>query len=249
MNNVLFIYLVYIETASYSTVKNRRSVGYTTLSIHPLVIRKEDFTLEDNKMDLRVVRTKTAIRDALVVLVEEKGFEATTVKDITNKAKINRGTFYAHYEDKFDLINKCLEEVMQDMFNIVERDFPGVIAELEINSTPVTPFPIAVSIFEYLDENSGFMKAMLSSKGDLSFQTKLKDFMWKTLFENIPNPFIKEDNLLVPKQYLASYISSAHIGVIQQWLNSGRKESPQEMAQVLSTIAINGPFFAAGLKK
>ena len=73
--------------------------------------------------------------------------------------------------------------------------------------------------------------------------------MWKTLFDNNQNSLVKEENLLVPGHYLISYIASAHIGIIQQWLNSGRKESPQEMAQILSTITINGPFFAAGLKK
>jgi hypothetical protein len=93
------------------------------------------------------------------------------------------------------------------------------------------------------------MKAVLGPKGDLSFQTRLKEFMWKTLFGNNPNALIKEENLLVPGQYFASYVASAHIGVIQQWLDSGRKESPQEMARILSTITVNGPFFAAGLKK
>lgn len=200
-------------------------------------------------MDLRVIRTKEAIRNALIELIEEKGFEAITVKDITTKAKINRGTFYAHYQDKFDLMTKCQEEIMQEMFHIAKQKFPDVIAELDSNPSSTTPLTIADSIFEYLNENSGFMKAVLSPKGDLSFQTTLKDFMWETLFENNPNTFFKEDKLLVPGQYLASYIASAHIGVIQQWLNSGGKESPQEMAQILSTITINGPFFAAGLKK
>lgn len=200
-------------------------------------------------MDLRVIRTKEAIRNALIELIEEKGFEAITVKDITTKAKINRGTFYAHYQDKFDLMTKCQEEIMQEMFHIAKQKFPDVIAELDSNPSSTTPLTIADSIFEYLNENSGFMKAVLSPKGDLSFQTTLKDFMWETLFENNPNTFFKEDKLLVPGQYLASYMASAHIGVIQQWLNSGGKESPQEMAQILSTITINGPFFAAGLKK
>jgi hypothetical protein len=73
--------------------------------------------------------------------------------------------------------------------------------------------------------------------------------MWKTLYGSDPNALIKEENLLVPEQYLVSYIASAHIGVIQQWLDNGRKETPQEMAQILFTITVNGPFFAAGLKK
>lgn len=210
---------------------------------------KEENTLRDSNMDLRVIRTKNAIRNALVELIEEKGFKAFTVKDITNKAKINRGTFYAHYQDKYDLMIKCQEEIMQEMSKLVKQNLPNVIAEFETNSPPITPFTLAVSIFEYLNDNSEFMKAVLSPKGDLSFQTTLKDFMWKTLFENNPHALVKKENLLVPVQYLTSYIASAHIGVIQQWLNSGRKESPQEMAQILSTITIHGPFFAIGLRK
>ncbi|AZV41737.1 TetR/AcrR family transcriptional regulator [Peribacillus asahii] len=205
--------------------------------------------MRDSNTDLRVIRTRQSIRDALVELIEEKGFEAISVKDITTRAKINRGTFYAHYQDKFDLMTKCEEEVMLEMSRIAKQNFPSVIAALETNSPTVTPFPLVILIFEYLNENSGFMKAVLGPKGDLSFQTRLKDFMWKTLFGNNSEALVKEENLLVPGQYLASYVASAHIGVIQQWLNSGRKESPQEMARILSTITANGPFFAAGLKK
>ncbi|KLT16007.1 TetR family transcriptional regulator [Neobacillus vireti] len=210
---------------------------------------KEESSLRDRNTDLRIIRTKESIRDALVELIDEKSFEAITVKDITTRAKINRGTFYAHYQDKFDLMTKCEDEIMLEMSKIAKQNFPGVLTAFETNSPTATLFPIAVLIFEYLNEKSGFMKAVLGPKGDLSFQTRLKDFMWKTLFGNDPGALIKEQNLLVPGQYLASYIASAHIGVIQKWLDSGRKESPQEMARILSTMSINGPFFAAGLKK
>ncbi|MEB2629436.1 TetR/AcrR family transcriptional regulator [Peribacillus frigoritolerans] len=205
--------------------------------------------MREINMDLRVIRTKNSIRTALVELIEEKGFETITVKDITTKAKINRGTFYAHYQDKFDLMTKCQEEIMQGMSDIAKQNIPDVIAELGTDSPLNKPFTVFVSIFEYLNVNSEFMKAALGPKGDLSFQTKIKDFMLKTLFENDQNALIKEENLLVPGHFLISYIASAHIGVIQQWLDSERKESPQEMARILSTITVNGPFFAAGLKK
>ncbi|KOS60474.1 TetR family transcriptional regulator C-terminal domain-containing protein [Lysinibacillus agricola] len=92
------------------------------------------------------------------------------------------------------------------------------------------------------------MKAVLGPNGDLSFQTKLKIFMWKTIFEGTEIP-IKQENLLVPGEYLVSYMASAHIGVVQQRLLSDGKESPQEMARIISTITLNGPFIAAGLKK
>lgn len=204
--------------------------------------------MRENHKDLRVIRTKESIRDALVELMEEKGFEAITVKDITTRAKINRGTFYAHYQDKFDLMAKCEEEIMLEMSRMAKQKFPSIIASLGTDSPTDTPLSIAVSIFEYLNENCRFMKAVLGPNGDLSFQTRLKEFMWKTMFGNHPNALVKEENLLVPAEYLASYVASAHIGVIQQWLNSGRNESPEEMAKILSTITINGPFYAAGFK-
>lgn len=201
--------------------------------------------MRDSSTDLRTIRTKEAIRDALVTLLDEKSFEAITVKDITTKAKINRGTFYAHYQDKFDLMTKYEDEIMFEMARIAKQDIQSFIDAT--NSLEKT-FPFAIAIFEYLDENSAFMKAVLGPKGDLSFQTRLKDFMWETMFENEPDPPLKKENLLVPGQYLAAYIASAHMGVIQQWLNNGRKESPQEMAKILSTMTVNGPLFAAGLK-
>lgn len=209
-------------------------------------VKKGGRNLRDHDTDLRIIRTKESIRDALVELINEKGFEAITVKDITTRAKINRGTFYAHYQDKFDLMSKCEEEIMFEMSAIAKQNFPDVIAELETNSS--APVPLVVSIFEHINENSEFMRAVLSPKGDSSFQTRLKNFMWDSLFGNNPNSPIKEENLLVPGQYLSSYVTSAHLGVVQQWLDSGRKESPKEMARILSTITVNGHFYAAGLK-
>ncbi|MGV3464039.1 MAG: TetR/AcrR family transcriptional regulator [Heyndrickxia sp.] len=205
--------------------------------------------MRDINTDLRVIRTKESIREALIELIEEKGFEAITVKDITSRAKINRGTFYTHYQDKYDLMTKCEEELMQEMADRIIKNVPSIIAELGTNPPTTAPFTILISIFEYLDKNRGFMKAVLGPKGDLSFQTKLKKFIWKNLFDSNKTPFIKQEDFLVPAEYLISYIASAHIGVIQQWLNSDREESPEEMARILSTITMNGPFFAAGLKK
>ncbi len=202
--------------------------------------------MRDSNIDLRIIRTKEAIRDALVELIDEKSFEAITVKDITTRAGINRGTFYAHYQDKVDLVTKCEDEIMLEMARIAKQDIQNYMGAS--NSQVATAFPIAVKFFEYLNENSSFMKAVLGPKGDLSFQTRLKNFMWETLFGSESDAIFKEENLHVPAQYLVSYIASAHMGIVQQWLNNDKKESPQEMAGILSIITVNGPFFAAGLK-
>lgn len=200
--------------------------------------------------DLRVIRTKEAIRNALVELIEAEGFEAITVKDIAAKARINRGTFYAHYVDKNDLMNKCQESILNGMRSIVTKKIPVAIESFTMNETPdFNAFTPAISIFEYLYDNRELMGALLGTRGDVTFQTKLKSLMWKILFEGNEISTFNKENLLVPGEYLVSYIASAHIGVIQQWLDGGSQESPLEMARILSTITLNGPIYAAGLKK
>ena len=69
--------------------------------------------------DLRVIKTKSLIKGAFIELVEEKGFDNVTVKDICNKALINRNTFYLHYYDKVDLLNKIASEVFSEQENTI----------------------------------------------------------------------------------------------------------------------------------
>ncbi len=200
--------------------------------------------------DLRVIRTKESIRNALVELIEAKGFEAITVKDIALKARINRGTFYAHYVDKNELMNKCQDNILNHVKSIATNKIPVAIEELNMNKAPDhDAFAPAISILEYLYYNKELIRALLGPKGDVTFQTKLKSLMWKTLFEENAIPIFIKENLLVPGEYLVSYIASAHIGVIQQWLDDDCQESPLEMARIISTITLNGPIYAAGLKK
>lgn len=205
--------------------------------------------MQENYKDLRVIRTRQSIREALIDLIEEKGFETITVKDITTRAKINRGTFYAHYQDKYDLMTKCEEEIMLEMTRMAKQNLPGLLVALESNTQTPVPNPIAISMLEYINKNHKFIKAMLGSTGKITFQSRLKDFLWKTIFMDGPNSLIQEEKLLVPGQYLAAYIASAHIGVIQKWLEGGRKESPNEMADILSTMTVNGLVYAAGLNR
>ncbi|WP_332645699.1 TetR/AcrR family transcriptional regulator [Lysinibacillus sp. 54212] len=204
--------------------------------------------MRENFTDLRVVRTIEAIKEALVELIEEKGFESITVKDITSKAKINRGTFYAHYRDKYDLMNRYQDELMGVMTNNVKHNLSKLLTDLSTNSTNKIPIEMTVLICDFLDRNRRFMKAVLGPKGDISFQTKLKNFISKALLENYGS-IVAQEKLLVPEEYLITYIASAHIGIIQQWLLEEKKESSQEISEILLTITLNGPFVAAGLKK
>lgn len=196
------------------------------------------------KEDLRVVKTRAAIKHAFIELIEQKGFDAVTVKDITTLAQINRGTFYAHYEDKYHLMNSIEQEFFNDMFSIGKSHFPLIQQAI----TSATPQFIAIEIFNYLYKQRASLKVFLSSKGDQQFIVKLKEFMWQQIFVKNLDVFFKSENMHVPSEYFVSYIASAHLGVIQKWIEDDCIESPQEMARILSTMTMRGPLYAAGLK-
>ena len=199
--------------------------------------------------DLRVTRTRQAIRTAFLGLLEEKGFEAITVKDITARALINRATFYAHYDDKYALMNAIEEQLIEDLLAIRAKQMPALVQLINEGKETMETSPIAIATLKYISENRTLLNAMLGPHGNIAFQHRLKDFIWKSTFTNSAAPFIKEEKLRVPSQYLASYLTSAHIGVIQQWLQDGLKETPEQMASILSTMTINGILYAAGLKE
>lgn len=104
--------------------------------------RQEDL-YDWTKKDRRVKRTKKMIRDALSELMKNKTFEEISVTDITTKADINRGTFYLHYEDKYDLLEQSEEEIIQEINNIAKRS----IHSMDILNQEVIDHPLTSSIF------------------------------------------------------------------------------------------------------
>lgn len=198
----------------------------------------------NSTVDRRIIRTKAVIRDALVALIEEKGFEALSVKDITTRANINRGTFYLHYKDKFDLLDQTLVEVTQDIGNILLE----ITALSEADFVDIRmPTSIIIRVFEFFNANATLMQAILATKGHYTLQTEIKKIMWHYVFEKNYAKFISKEKLLVPSEYFVSYIASAHVGVIQEWLDRGRRETPEEMAKILTNLTVRGPLYAAGL--
>src|SRR3954447_14330505 len=120
-------------------------------------------SMPEKSTDRRIVRTKRLIRDALTELMEEKGFEGITVRDLTGKADINRGTFYLHYHDKYDLLEQSEAEILNEIEKMTLEINPNDF--LNFNSEN-DPFPFIIKLFELFHENSSFMKVILGPKGD-----------------------------------------------------------------------------------
>ncbi|WP_232698681.1 TetR/AcrR family transcriptional regulator [Brevibacillus daliensis] len=196
--------------------------------------------MKEQTIDRRKVRTKRMIRDAFTELIKEKGFDEMTVKDITMKADINRGTFYLHYRDKYDLLEQSEEEIIEGLRHM-EQGKPLKREDVVTNRVIDQPSPFITNLYEYLSEHAEFIKVLLGPKGDPAFPLKLKEVMRNNMEKTISS-YLDEERLTVPLHYLTAYSISAHLGVIQQWLDEGMKETPQEMAIIVARMIFGNPY-------
>jgi len=95
-----------------------------------------------NHTDLRILRTRKLIMDSFVDLSSKKEFKDITIKDITAEAMINRSTFYYHFEDIYDLLDKALAEVL--FINLSTEDYE----EHKLNETSITRLFEAITNFQ-----------------------------------------------------------------------------------------------------
>ncbi|MDE1548835.1 TetR/AcrR family transcriptional regulator [Jeotgalibaca caeni] len=186
---------------------------------------------QSRQTDRRVIRTKREILGALTQLLEQKSIDEITVKEITDLAGINRGTFYLHYVDKYDLFEKSVNQVIVEMRDIGQT----ILMKVSENSDPeVLKKEVSSSmgaIFEYALENHRFIKSLLSENSTYSFHHKFNEILNDYFVETM-----KDSQTEVPPVYLVAAISYAVEGLIHSWLQGGMKESPEEMGDICFEI-------------
>ncbi|MGL4878485.1 TetR/AcrR family transcriptional regulator [Paraclostridium dentum] len=188
-------------------------------------------------MDRRILKTRSVIKESLTALMKEKPFDKITIKDITDKANINRATFYLHYMDKYDL----LEQSQNDILNEIKEVLADAFKIFNPQSLPIqdanTIIPFLSCVYECIGKNSDFVKVILSGNGDLNFHLKFKSLI-EELIKKI-SVIKTPDAFCIPLKYLIETATSMHIGIISRWLEDGMVETPYELACITSNIIVS----------
>ncbi len=198
--------------------------------------------LMSESSDLRIVKTKQLLKDALLMLIQEEEFENITVKRLTERAKINRSTFYAHFYDKYDLLEKTIDE---ELLSFAEEVAPKSDDDLMATHIPTSLYLRAT---QYIYKQADFFKIMMEESGIPAFQQQFLQIIKKYMATHLEKFHSKQDKMEIPMEFFISYIAHAYIGVISYWLESGMQYSPEYVAQKLANMTIEGPFSVAGLK-
>jgi AcrR family transcriptional regulator len=186
----------------------------------------------DSKSDRRIRKTEKALKEGLTRLMAKKSIKDITVKELTEEVDINRGTFYLHYKDVFDM----LEQIEADMLNDFTKVMDGFDAS-KIKGQP-QPLPLLIYIFQFLKENATMCAALLSSNGDIAFVNKMKGIARSKCLEHLDVLFHngKVNNF----EYFINFILSGCIGLFETWLKNGLVETPEQMAELSQQIILYG---------
>lgn len=186
--------------------------------------------MAEEKMDRRVRRTKALLLQGLIQLMEEKDIKDISVKELSDLADINRGTFYLHYSDVYDMLGKIEEDLFQEFNNILERDL--VVA----GSSPVIPRPVLLDLFIFLDHNRALARVLIGPHGDLAFLNRLKELVKEKLRIMMDNAERSAEHF----EYFYSFMVSGCTGVIECWLNQESPISPEGIAAYCSALLLGG---------
>ncbi len=194
----------------------------------------------ESKLDPRVMRTRALLQNAMIELVTERGYEPITIQDITDRATLNRATFYLHYQDKDDLLINVFDE-------LVDKIVPAPSVEFDPDH-PEWSTPGIERIFNHIAEHAGFYHAMLGESGAPFIAVRIREYI-----EGVGMSWLQflqpdKENVPVPFDIAVNYIGAAYLGVIFWWLDNDRPYSPKYMADRLMYLTVQGLQRSLGLQ-
>ena len=164
--------------------------------------------------DLRIRRTRAALEKALVELTIEKGFAALTVRDIAERARVNRSTFYRHYVDKYDLLRNYIVECFETLY--VESDQPALEEDDPDNDAPPA---VMVRVLKHIQDNTQFYRVILGKGGETAFYAEsIRHYVAQQMRGLLSSQMLPLNPRRPPIDFVVSYVLHAGIGAIIWWL-------------------------------
>ncbi|MBP1995522.1 TetR/AcrR family transcriptional regulator [Paenibacillus eucommiae] len=171
------------------------------------------------KTDRRIIRTKEAINKAFLELFSEKELEQITINDIAERANVNRGTIYLHYSDKYDLLDKCIEQHLNILITFCSKN--------ELNREISTLVSDLKPVFDYFEANFLFFSAMFTNQRTTVFRERLLQFVATNVREKLDRQNLQPD---IDNEVNAQFMASAFIGILEWWIRNEMPHSPAYMA-------------------
>lgn len=187
----------------------------------------------ERKLDPRVIRTRQLLRESLMALIADIGYDRITVQHITDRATLNRATFYLHYRDKQDLLAQIIADVLAELARI-----PAMFASRQMQ--PDSARIIFVQMFQHVEQYAAFYRVMLQESSVAPYVQQMQAQM-----EDIGRHWLKlshvgSGDMLTPPELFISFIGAAYLGVVRWWVLSDMPISAEMIAAQFMRLSIGG---------
>ncbi len=183
--------------------------------------------METEKVDRRVRKTRKQLREGLARLLEKKSIRDIKVKELVEEVDINRSTFYLHYSDIYDMLEKIEEELFEEIQTAMKNHPISADAQSQA---------FIRQIFQIMDDNRAICKALCGPNGDMAFVTRMEDVVGSKAVQVIEPLFKIEKKQL---RYSYAYCLNGCVGLIKMWLLNDGKETPEQMADIMYHMVSN----------
>jgi AcrR family transcriptional regulator len=181
------------------------------------------------KLDRRVRRTRDALGDALLALIQEKQFDAITVQEVLDRAEIGRTTFYTHYRDKDDLFLSDLEDFFEPMSTLLLRHPDG--------SNRVAPVR---ELFAHVAEMRHLHAAIIAAGKMRDFQEMGQEYFARAIEQRLAEVPSTGANSPEERAAMAYAFAGAMFSLLSWWLHRGASPSPEEMDKLFHRMMLSG---------
>jgi AcrR family transcriptional regulator len=198
--------------------------------------------------DRRTLRSRRALREAFAALAAERGLGNFSVSDLSERADLNRGTFYAHYKDMDDLLASFEDEIVSSLLHYENQLQKIKLSELVAAKISGKPPAVAIQLFAALNEHAPLLRVLLCERGDAAFQARMRDGVCANLVRGVLHKKYRDKPTSLTEYYIAYYAAGA-LGLIQNWLCREHPEPPEEIARIMLAVLFLKPGDPIELKR
>jgi AcrR family transcriptional regulator len=184
------------------------------------------------KEDRRIQRTRQLLRGALFSLIQEKGFEALSVQNIIDRANVGRATFYAHFDNKEDLLLAGLDELRA---SLKERQREAFSRGRGVEERA---FAFSHEMFVHADEHRELFRAMAGKQSGAVIQQVLHKMLVDLVREDMKAMVPRATASAVPSEALVQFIGGGLFGLLMWWLDGKMRLPVGEVNALFRQLAI-----------
>ena len=171
--------------------------------------------------DRRVKYTKMVLRESLLELLQTKPINRISVTELCNNADVNRGTFYAHYSDPYDLLRHIEDELYNDLHDCLSENVNQPLRKTTTDMLLV------------LNRNREICRVVLGANSNTQFMQRIYNMCYEFFGQRWS---CAQAKLPLPEEYLYRFIASGNIELIRHWLMNDETRSPEDIAAMITTM-------------